>query len=218
MNITHDRLLQAYKKEKNIHKKQRLHAICIIKINKSTITETARQMFCTYQCVKNWLEQFERYGLYGLDDSPRSGRPPFISHRKLQKIEQTFKKISGGMTPKKLMQFIFERTNITYHISHVCRLMHKWNLKAKIPQKIHVRAASKNACRNWKNRIISRIKKAKKKGFTIFIQDESIFVDDVRIGKKYWVDANQRMVIQWRGSHQRFLVYGMITDDNQSFF
>ena len=26
-------------------------------------------------------------------------------------------------------------------------------------------------------------------GFTILIQDESIFTDDVRLGKKYWVDA-----------------------------
>ncbi len=103
MNITDDKLLQAYKKEKNIHKKERLHAICMIKINKSTISETANQMFCTYQCVKNWLEQFERYGLNGLEDSPRSGRPPLISHKKLKKIEKTFKKISGGMTPKKLM-------------------------------------------------------------------------------------------------------------------
>ncbi len=94
--------------------------------------------------------------------------------------------------------------------------MHKWNLKPKVPQKVHVRAASKDVCRKWKNRIISRIEKAKKKGFTVFIQDESVFVDDVRLGKKYWTDAHQRMIVRWRGSHQRFLVYG--NDDNQSFF
>ena len=90
---------------------------------------------------------------------PRSGRPPLISHKTLQKIEQEFKRISDGMTPKKLMQFIFDWTNITYHISHVCRLMHKWNLKPKVPQKLHVRAASKDTCRKWNKRIILRIKK-----------------------------------------------------------
>ena len=47
MDITYEKLLQAYKKE-------RLHAMCKIKINKSTIAETSRQMFCTYQCVMNW--------------------------------------------------------------------------------------------------------------------------------------------------------------------
>ena len=101
------------------------------------------------------------------------------------------------MTPKKLIQFIFDWTNITYHISHVCRLMHKWNLKPKVPQKVHVRTASNDACRKWKNRIILRIEKAKKKGFTVFIQDKSVFVDDVRLGKKYWTDVHQRMIVRW---------------------
>ena len=218
MNITNDELLQAYKKEKYGKKKERLHAICIIKINNRTITETARQMFCTYNSVKNWLDSFEKYGLEGLEDLPRSGRPPLISHKKLQKIERTFKKISDGMTPKKLIQFIFYRTRITYHITHVRRLMHKWNLRPKVPQKLHVRAASKNVCRKWNNRIILRIKKAKKKGFTVLVQDESVFVDDVRLGKKYWTDIHQRMIVRWRGSHQRFLVYGMMTDDSRGFF
>ena len=55
MNITNDELLQAYKKEKNIHKKERLHAMCIIKINKSTIAETVRQMFCAYNSVNGFI-------------------------------------------------------------------------------------------------------------------------------------------------------------------
>ncbi len=41
MDITNDELLQAYKKEKYGKKKERLHAMCIIKINESTIAETA---------------------------------------------------------------------------------------------------------------------------------------------------------------------------------
>ncbi len=189
MDITNDELLQAYKKEKNICKKERLHAICIIKINNYAIAETARQMFCTYNSVKNWLDSFEKYGIEGLEDLPRSGRPPLIPHKKLQKIERTFKKISDGMTPKKLIKFIFVRTGITYHITHICRLMRKWNLKLKVPQKVHARAASSDVCRSWKNRINLRIEKAKQNGFTILIQDESIFVDDVRLGKKYWRKA-----------------------------
>ena len=90
-------------------------------------------------CKELALDSFEKYGLEGLEDpTPRSSRPPLISHKTLQKIEQEFKRISDGMTPKKLMQFIFDWTNITYHISHVCPLMHKWNLKPKVPQKVHV--------------------------------------------------------------------------------
>ena len=140
MDITNDELLQAYKKEKPSKKKERMYAICMIQINNHTIAETARQMFCTYNSVRNWLDSFKKYGLEGLEDLPRLGRPPLITHKKLLKIERTFKKISGGMTSKKLMKFIFDRTSITYHITHICRLMHKWDLKPKVPQKVHARA------------------------------------------------------------------------------
>ncbi len=80
--------------------------------------------------------------------------------------------------------------------------MHKWNPNPKVPQKLHVRAVSNNGCRKWNKRIILRIEK---KGFTVFIQDESVFVDDVRLGKKYQTDVHQRMIVRWRGSYQRFL-------------
>ncbi len=71
-----------------------------------------------------------------------------------------------------------------------------------VPQKVHVRAVSKNVCYKWNKHIILRIEK---KGFTVFIQDESVFVDDVRLDKKYQTDVHQRMIVRWRGSHQRFL-------------
>ena len=49
MNITDDKLIQDYKKAKNIRKKERLHAICMIKINEYTITGMAKAIFCSYQ-------------------------------------------------------------------------------------------------------------------------------------------------------------------------
>ena len=44
--------------------------MCKIKINESTIAETASQMFCTCNSVRNWLDSFEKYGLEGLEDPP----------------------------------------------------------------------------------------------------------------------------------------------------
>ena len=85
MDITNDELLQAYKKEKNIRKKERLHAICIIKINNYSIAETARQMFCTYQSVRNWFDSFEKYGLEGLEDLPPFWSSAINSTQKITK-------------------------------------------------------------------------------------------------------------------------------------
>ena len=79
--------------------------------------------------------------------------------------------------------------------------MHKWNPNPKVPQKLHVREASKDTCRKWNKHIILRIEQER---FYLFIQDESVFVDDVRLGKKYQTE-HQRMIVRWRGTHQRFL-------------
>ena len=34
-------------------------------------------------------------------------------------------------------------------------------------------------------------------GFTILFHDELISADDVRPGKKYWVDIDERMIVPW---------------------
>ncbi len=53
----------------------------MIKINEHAIAETAKEMFCTYQRVRNWLDRFEEFGLESLKDLSRSGRPPLIPHK-----------------------------------------------------------------------------------------------------------------------------------------
>ncbi len=73
MNREYDELLQAYKKNKHTAHGERLHAVCMIKINGDTIADTARRMFCSYQSVSNWLEAYESWGIEGLKDLPRSG-------------------------------------------------------------------------------------------------------------------------------------------------
>ena len=51
MNVTNNELIQAYKEEENNRKKERLHAICMIKVNKHTIAETARDVSYISMCT-----------------------------------------------------------------------------------------------------------------------------------------------------------------------
>ena len=46
------------------------------------------------------------------------------------------------------------------------------------------------------------------KGFTIAVQDESIFVHDVTIRRKLWLPKGIRPVVTVTGSHQRTCVFG----------
>ena len=41
-----------------------------------TAPAIAKQVPCSEKCVRQWLERFNEAGLPGLDDAPRSGRPP----------------------------------------------------------------------------------------------------------------------------------------------
>src|SRR6478609_10536312 len=56
------------------------------------------------------------------------------------------------------------------------------------------------------------------KGFTIAIQDESIFVHDVTIKRKLWLPKGIRPVVTVTGSHQRTCVFGTLILDRRQLF
>ena len=56
------------------------------------------------------------------------------------------------------------------------------------------------------------------KGFTIAVQDESIFVHDVTIRRKLWLPKRIRPVITVTGSHQRTCVFGTLTMKGKQLF
>ncbi len=57
------------------------------------------------------------------------------------------------------------------------------------------------------------------KGFTIAVQDESIFVHDIHIiRRKLWLPKGIRPVVTVTGSHQRTCVFGTLTVDRRQLF
>ena len=96
MNVTNNELIQAYKEEENNRKKERLYAICMIKVNKHTIADTARDMFRTYQCVHNWLLRFEEYGLgwsgRSLTFRPSTNNPIQKTRKNKMIVQETFRR------------------------------------------------------------------------------------------------------------------------------
>jgi hypothetical protein len=55
-------------------------------------------------------------------------------------------------------------------------------------------------------------------GFTIAVQDESIFVHDVIVRKKLWLPKGIRSVVTGTGSHQRTCVFGTLTMEGTQLF
>jgi transposase len=56
------------------------------------------------------------------------------------------------------------------------------------------------------------------KGFTIAVQDESIFVHDTLVRRRLWLPKGIRPVVTVTGSHQRTCVFGTLTLKGKQLF
>ena len=55
-------------------------------------------------------------------------------------------------------------------------------------------------------------------GFTVVVEDESIFVHDALIRRKMWTPEGKRPIVVTTGSHQKTCVFGTITLDGRQLF
>ena len=55
-------------------------------------------------------------------------------------------------------------------------------------------------------------------GFTVAVQDESIFVHDALVRRKLWLPIGVRPVVTITGSHQRTCAFGTLTIDGRQLF
>ena len=63
-------------------------------------------------------------------------------------------------------------------------------------------------------KLLSRIPE----GFTLAVQDESIFVHDALVRRKMWTEQGARPVVTTTGSHQRTCVFGTLAMDGRQLF
>lgn len=100
-----------------------------------------------------WLRRFDKEGLEGLKNKPRSGRPPDVPQEKLSRIRTELSENPSGWRAKEIMNIIYEKTGIRYHEVHVYRLLHKWGFSPKVPRKRFVNTASNEERRQFKKRL-----------------------------------------------------------------
>ena len=55
-------------------------------------------------------------------------------------------------------------------------------------------------------------------GFTVAVQDESIFVHDVLVRRKLWLPIGIRPIVTSTGSHQKTCVFGTLTMEGKQLF
>lgn len=205
----------AYKKENSKVAVRMLAVLMILKDGKE-LEHTAKTLRHCTNWVRKWVDRFEEYGLDGLYDLPKSGRPRTISKIKMNSIMS--KVILTLFTPVMLQQTIFYSTGVKFHITHIRKIMHQYGMSAKSAQKYHINHASISAVRSWQQRIKKRISRLKKNGFVIAMADEAFFVRDVKTGRKYWSPVAKRIFLPYAGRHESLAVYGTITENGSQLF
>jgi putative transposase len=97
-DISSEHLNNAYKKEIDSDIKERILLVRRIRIDgQKEISKVAeRELHRSRWWAYKWLDRFDKHGLEGLKDHPRSGRPPLISQKKMLKIKQEISENPSG--------------------------------------------------------------------------------------------------------------------------
>ena len=120
MDIASSVLDNAYKRESNANVKERILLIKRIMYDGRNIGMVSKELRRSIAWAYKWLRRFDKEGLEGLKNKPRSGRPPDVSQEKLSKIRTELSENPSGWKAKEIMDIIIHRkTGVKYHEVHI---------------------------------------------------------------------------------------------------
>jgi len=140
--MNEQKLIQAYKHEKDVKVKERLFLIKQVLLDKKIASHVAKSLGRVRSWAYKWIERFNDLGINGLQDMPRTGRPTKIPYKKLITIEKQIAENQSGWSAKQVMNLIYQKSGVKYHEVHVYRLLHKWGYTSKVAQKRFVNSAT----------------------------------------------------------------------------
>jgi putative transposase len=144
----------AYKHERNANVRERILLVRRVTCDNEDITLVSKEVLHRSRAwAYKWLKRFDKEGLEGLKDKPRTGRPPDVPEYKLSKIRSELSENPSGWKAKEIMNIIQRRTGVRYHEVHIYRLLHKWGFSPKVPIKRFINTASNEEKKQFKKRL-----------------------------------------------------------------
>jgi transposase len=119
--------------------------------------------------VSEWLSNYEEYGVEGLLEGYRPGRPALLTpdqSRELYDIVESgpvaYGLDSGIWTSPMIARIIEEEYGILYHPGHVRKLLHKLGFSVQRPKRV-LALADKEKQDEWHRKTFPNLKKKRKK-------------------------------------------------------
>ena len=135
--------------------------------------------------VQLWVSRFNEDGVDGLRDSPGRGRDPRVRYAYISRLADRL----GGrdmLTPRKLRNQIRTRLGCRYSLCSVRRILRVLGFSPKRSVTEYASAADDETVRRWQADAAGTIRHARRRGFAVVVQDESVFVRIGTNGKKMW--------------------------------
>ena len=141
-----------YRSEQDVKTKERMLLVLNVVYHGMIAAHVATDLHRnrTWACV--WLKRYEKEGVGGLKNKPKTGRPSELSEETACRIKTMLKESNHGWTTKQVEEMIIEKSGIKYHHTHIYHILRKWGFKQKVPRKVHVNTASKEEKDNFKKR------------------------------------------------------------------
>jgi len=151
--IAKSELKELYRREEDAKVKERLLLILRVEVDDVIPASAAKELHRSRPWASYWLEGFSKEGLNGLKDRPRSGRPSKLRAEVVMKIRGKLSESKEGWTTRQVQEVIAKMGGgVTYHYTHVYRLLHRWGFKLKVPRRRHVNTASNEEKTAFKKR------------------------------------------------------------------
>ena len=162
--------------------------------------------------VQLWAARFDEGGIGGLRDAPGSGR---VSRARYEWIRKLADRPAGKnmLTPRKLRNWIRWRLDARYSLCSVRRILRLLGFSSKRSTTEYASAADSDAVRQWQAGAAGAISGAKRHGFTIVVQDESIFLRTGTNGRKLWLRVGDPVTVSRHGRRDKTIVYGALAGD-----
>lgn len=143
---------------------RRMRAIALLRGGRMPV-EVAKEVGVDRRSVRRWNAAYRRNGDTGIQAKPASGRPARLTPGQKSRLERWLLKGAQAVgfstdlwTCPRVAQVIRERMGVSYHVDHVCRILHGlgWS-----PQRPARRAIERDeaAIQNWIRVEWPRIKK-----------------------------------------------------------
>ena len=123
-------------------------------------------------------------------EEPRSGHlTKIVNH----KITEFFADIKNDIFPKQLVRQIKKDIGASYTESGVRDILHRYNFTPKVPDSTHKNKATNEAIEEWQKSMKRWISCAKRDGFEMHIQNETMLQDYVP-KRGLWLLSGQRVL------------------------